>query len=191
MTEPGAKPKRVYWDACVFLSLIEGHKDRLPTLQAILGDMDKGNVEIFTSALSITEVAFAKSEKDGKALDKSIAKKIDKLWMPQSPFRIVDVYRSITKEAKDLVRSAMAAGIPIKPADAIHLTTAKRIQADFQSYDDFKGRSADVARLCGLNVGLPTARGLLVFPPHDSPESVSEESTEPLAPKPRKRTRRS
>jgi predicted nucleic acid-binding protein len=53
----------LYWDACIFLSAINANEDRLPIITSLLDDCDAGNLRIFTSYLSITEVAFAESEK--------------------------------------------------------------------------------------------------------------------------------
>jgi len=72
MAERRAEPERLYWDACVFLSAVSATPDRLPTIQAILDDCDRQQVAIYTSMLSITEVAFGGAEKDGKALDPAI-----------------------------------------------------------------------------------------------------------------------
>ncbi len=62
-------PKRYYWDACVFLSEINANPDRVPIIEAILDDGDQGKAEIYTSILSIAEVAYAEAEKDSKVLD--------------------------------------------------------------------------------------------------------------------------
>ena len=68
----------LYWDACVFLSAINANEDRLPIIEAILDNCDAGNVKIYTSYLSVTEVAFAESEKKDSLLDDAIEEKINK-----------------------------------------------------------------------------------------------------------------
>ncbi len=50
----------VYWDSCVFLSYIEGHAERLPMLDAMLAEANAGRIEIRTSVVTLTEVAFVK-----------------------------------------------------------------------------------------------------------------------------------
>lgn len=121
----------------MFLSIIEGNVDRLAVIEAILDEYHRGQVEIFTSTLSITEVAFAKFEKEGKALDPAVEASIDKLWLPNSPFTLFEVHDGITRAARDLMRKSLAElGKCPKPADAIHLVTAERCAANaFHTYD--------------------------------------------------------
>lgn len=107
--------------------MIEGNTSRLPVINAILHEVEKREVEIYTSTLSITEVAFAKTEKDNKVLDPAVEEKIDKLWQPASPFKLVDVFDTITIEAKSLIRQSVAKGWSLKPADAIHIATAEHM----------------------------------------------------------------
>lgn len=143
------KPVKLYWDACVSLSLIEGTPSRIPVIQSILDECDKGDVEIYTSALSIAEVAFTKSEKDDRLLDESTEKKIDTLWQPSSPFKLVDAYASLMYDAKSLMRRVHGSdGWSLKPADAIHLVTAERVGADIcQTYDGRWYRFSDCLNL--------------------------------------------
>ena len=135
-----------YWDACVFLSMIEGDADRIPVINAILHEAEKGEVEIYTSTLSITEVAFAKAEKDNKSLDPDVEAKIDKLWQPSSPFKLCDVFDTITIDAKLLIRqSLVSGGRSLKPADAIHIATARHLSVNaIHTYDDTMLRAASL-----------------------------------------------
>ena len=128
---------KYYWDACVFLSWIDGTLNRGPTIEAILTDCENEKLEIYTSSLSITEVAFLPAEKDRKILDRQVEEKIDNLWLPPSPIRLVDMYQRIAFEAKALIREAITRGWRLKPADAIHLVTAKVIAvSEFHTYDE-------------------------------------------------------
>lgn len=164
MSSPPKLVMRLYWDACVFLSLIEGTPGRKPHIEAVLDEVDRGGCEIFTSFWSIAEVSFAKAEKDGKALSSATERKIDKLWSPGSPFQLVEVHRSIAEDAKKLVRMAVSKGLPLKPADAIHLATAKRIGAkSFQTYDTFKGKASEISTMCGIKIEEPRVSGKLVW----------------------------
>ena len=121
----GKEPTRYYWDACVFLYVIDANPNHMPILKAMLEDCDKGEIEIYTSTLSITEVAFAQAEKDIQFLDPAIEEKIDKLWFPPSPIKLVEIHTFITFKAKILIRNAVTRGWSLKPADAIHLATAQ------------------------------------------------------------------
>jgi predicted nucleic acid-binding protein len=131
------KPQRFYWDACVFLSIVEGHPDRMPVIEGLLSEAELGSIEIYTSTISIVEVWYGKAEKDGKALSSKIEGKINKLWLSTSPFRLIDLYPTIAVEAKVLMRQAMVKGLSLKTVDAIHLATAKQFKVtEFHTYDD-------------------------------------------------------
>lgn len=134
MSDP---PKQFYWDSCVFLSLVEGHADRTADIQALLTDAQGGKVEILTATVSIVEVAFAKQEKDRKVLDPEAEKRIDRLWAPPSPVKLVEFHSAIAKTAKDLMRDAMVRGWSLRGMDAIHLATAQLLAVKkMHTYDD-------------------------------------------------------
>ena len=136
MIKDSQKIPRYYWDSNVFLSLINGPPDRLPIIEAILDDCAQGKAELYTSILSITEVAFAECEKSSRRLDKKIEEKINKLWYPPSPVKLVEISNFVIWEAKDLLRNAMQASCKLKPPDAIHLATAKRVcPTEIHTYD--------------------------------------------------------
>jgi len=154
MAKQTPPPRRLYWDACVFLALINENEDRIPTIRAILDDADVGNVEIFTSYLTITEVAYAESEKKSVLLDEKIQERIGKLWLPPSPIKLVEINPFVILGAKDLIREAIAGGFPLKPADAIHLATATRMAVEeFHTYD---GHMDKCAKLIAYKIHAPT-----------------------------------
>lgn len=62
--------QRFYWDANVFVSAINADAKRLPVIEAILDDCDQGESEVYTSMLSITEVAFAGTEKESRLINR-------------------------------------------------------------------------------------------------------------------------
>lgn len=165
MTKRTREVDRYYWDACVFLSLIEGTKDRLPIIDAILDDCQNGRIEICTSVLSITEVAFGKAEKDGKAIDPSTEEKIDKLWTPPSPIKVIEFHELMAYDAKALIRKGLRSDWRLKSADAIHLVTAKRMGvAEFHTYDSKLMRYAPDL---GFTIREPDTDRKLLLPPDD------------------------
>jgi len=142
--------ERIYWDADVFLSYVDGDEDRLPIIDELIRRCRAGEVELVTSALSQVEVAFGSQEKEDEALDPAVDEKINELWRPGSPFTVVEFYPAVAEEARVLIRSALADGKPgLKAHDAIHLATAKRMDArEIHSYD------ARLEKYAGV-VGIP------------------------------------
>jgi len=130
-----------YWDATVFLDLINATKTRLNIIEALLEDCENGKVAIFTSVLSIVEVAYVKA--DGQKPSRMSADqetRIDKLWQPPSPIQLVEAHQRIIFDARELVRSAVSRSLKdpwvLKPPDAIHLATAKHLKVnECHSYD--------------------------------------------------------
>jgi predicted nucleic acid-binding protein len=132
------EPTRIYWDACVFLHYIEGTEQWLPILDALLEQAsESSDLVIYTSTLSITEVAFAKAEKDNKALDPDIELAIDALWNDRSAIRLVEFSEIIAQSARNLLRRSIEVGRKLKPMDAIHLATASnRRVSQFHTTDE-------------------------------------------------------
>jgi predicted nucleic acid-binding protein len=130
-------PKRIYWDACVFLAFINGDAGRADTIQQLLDEAAAGAFELVTSTLSQVEVAFGKAEQDGAAPDETTLTAIEAFWLPDSPVRLVEFHRLIATDARDLVRAAHFDGKRLTPLDAVHLASAQRVGAsEFHTYDD-------------------------------------------------------
>lgn len=135
---PGEPNERIYWDACCFISYINGHAERLPVLQAILEAAFKsgGNLQIVTSVISKVEVAFTATEKLQRQLNASEEERIQKLLMDTSVVALAELHELVADRSAQMVRQAMQANLGLKPADAIHLATAERVRAsEFQTYD--------------------------------------------------------
>lgn len=130
--------RMIYWDSCVFLHYIEGTTRWLPILDTLLDDASNtDDLIILTSTLSITEVAFAKTEKSNKLLDPGVEAAIDALWDDRSVIRLVEYDQIIAREARTLLRRSTMTGRSLKPADAIHLTTAQAMNVtDFHTTED-------------------------------------------------------
>ncbi|MBA3360247.1 MAG: type II toxin-antitoxin system VapC family toxin [Acidimicrobiia bacterium] len=148
---------RLYWDSCVFLEYINGDdQTRLQEISAILEDAEKNKLRIMTSTLTVAEVAFARYEQAGAALDPVAQAKIDALWAMGGPVRLADVTPLVAEAGRDLIRL----GLPkqpdqwrLKPADAMHLATAKSLQADtVHTYDP---KWAKYETIIGIPIGEP------------------------------------
>jgi predicted nucleic acid-binding protein len=130
-------PPRIYWDANVPLSYINGVAGRVHIIDELLRQARAGDIEVVTSILSKVEVAFAATEKAQGALDPAVETAIDEFWSPGSPVKLVEFYELIADRARDLVRRGIAQGWgALKPADAIHLATGQQLAVGtFHTYD--------------------------------------------------------
>jgi predicted nucleic acid-binding protein len=131
------KPPRYYWDACVFLSYVDGDEDRVADIEYFLRRAELSEIEIVTSTLSIVEVAFAKSERESRRLAEDVETTIDELWRPGSGVILAEFYPLVATDARALIRTGATRGWSLKGPDAIHLATAARLKvAAVHSYDD-------------------------------------------------------
>jgi hypothetical protein len=91
------------------------------------------------------EVAYGLTEQQGKALDPEVEDKIGKLWLPDSPVKVVELHRDIADKARRFIREAMIKDWSLKPADAIHLATAAYMEAiEFHTYDGELTKFAEI-----------------------------------------------
>ena len=135
--------KVVYWDACCFLSYINGTAGRLPILDALLrvSVSESEGIKLYTSEISKIEVAFSLSEQMQQALDAETEERIEKLWADPDALVTVEYHDGIGLTARDLIRWSITRGWSLKPLDAIHLATAKWLSelgirvAEFHMYD--------------------------------------------------------
>lgn len=166
------EPLRDYWDSCIFLSFINATPGRIAMIDALIEERTKSDppVEILTSVLSVVEVAFGEIERTQRALSQEVQDAIDELWSPGSPFQLIEMYPAIADDARDLVQQAMVMGRSLQAADAIHLATARRLNADrILTYDD---RLLKAGQALGLNVIAPTLRVASLFAPMDDDDPV-------------------
>lgn len=114
-----------YWDSCVFISYLNDHPERVPSIKAIWEEASNHkNFEIITSAMSIAEVVWTKTEKLTNTLDPTVEMEIKRIWYSWG-IKVVDMNPVILHQARDLMRRTTSDGIGgLKPPDAIHLATA-------------------------------------------------------------------
>ncbi len=147
--------RRIYWDACVFLSYINAMPDRLPTIDALLAESadPQNEPEIVTSTFTIVEVAFALTEKEQGSLDAAAEQNIDALWTDRSAVKLIDFHEAIARDARMLIRGAIAQGRSLKPGDATHLASARSLNVvEFHTYSKDLSRHSD---LTGLTIREP------------------------------------
>lgn len=112
--------KKVYWDACAWLGLINGEQDKAAELEVVWSKAEHGEVEIWTSAFCIAEVYKAKCEAGKVSLSPEYDEQIDNLF--DQPFvHITQVDLGVARLAKQLLRGDNKLS---KPSDGIHLATA-------------------------------------------------------------------
>jgi predicted nucleic acid-binding protein len=137
--------RRVYLDSCVFLSYVNNYAQRAPTIDCVLGEGRANKIALFTSELTIVEVAFGAMEQVNRKLDAETEERIDKLWLPGSPISLIEYYRLIGEDARGLMRAAMEKGWKLRAYDALHLSTARKQEVtEFYTYDDKLPKYADI-----------------------------------------------
>ncbi len=154
-----AQPQRIYWDACNFLSYINGTSGRLPTLDALFAKASKRDgLVIVTSTLSVTEVAYGQLEQTGSVLPPEIEEAIDALWADQSAVTLVECHELIARRARELRRLAIGRDWSLKTFDAVHLATAEWVRAaEVQTYDAKLPRFAS-------DIGMPVREPFITQP---------------------------
>lgn len=150
---PPESVPRVYWDACVFQSYIEAIPDRLPILDALLMSAAerRRRIELVTSTVSITEVAYVTIERQRGRPDPAIEQALDELWAQRDLIWRIEYHELIAREARRLIREGLKSGRSIRSHDAIHLASALSLDVvEFHTYD---------AKLLNLS-----GQGLVPFP---------------------------
>lgn len=139
---PASKPRRIYFDANVFLAYISDEPDRADIVQSILAEGARGEIEIITSVVTIAEVAYG-AEESQTGLNEEGEKAIDELWLPKSPVTLVDVSETLSRKSRSIIRAAKSDGVRgVRSVDALHLASAQIHQCDvIFTYEDEKTRA--------------------------------------------------
>lgn len=128
-----AKAKKVYWDTCAWLGLINGEAEKKRSLGIIYGGAERGHYEIWTCATAIVEANRLKTEKqDSKPLTAENLKVLDDLFL--QPFvKVMPNDIEVARMARKLFRETVGLG---KKWDAVHLASAMRSNIEvFHTYD--------------------------------------------------------
>lgn len=124
--------RRVYWDACAFLGLINKEVDKHPDCMAVWREAERKKTVIFTSFFTWAEVYKAKCEGQAKPLSEEGDKEIE-VVLSQPFIEAVVVDEGIGLSARRLMRHHQECK---KPTDAVHLATALRLSVDeMHTYD--------------------------------------------------------
>jgi predicted nucleic acid-binding protein len=119
-----ASPRRLYFDANVFLAYISNESGRADVVLSLFEEARRNEVEIVTSVLSIAEVAYGAHERD-TGLNAQAEAEIDRLWEPNSPITLLDVSEVLARDSRKIMRSAKETGVRgVRSVDALHLAAA-------------------------------------------------------------------
>jgi predicted nucleic acid-binding protein len=107
----------IYWDTCVFLSVLQKNHTRLPDLKKIVAQAESDRLVIVTSAATIAEASFI----DRDSTD-DLAKQAEIIsqFFENEYIEIWPVDRAIGGDAADIVRRYKG----VTPSDAIQVATA-------------------------------------------------------------------
>ncbi len=115
-----ASSRKVYWDSCAWIGLINEEPDKLDACRYVIDQARNGDVEIWTSAYTLAEVFKRKCEdvQKGIAEDKDI---VFEDFLDQDYIVYAQVDADVGKLARRLLRRYSELK---KPPDAVHLATA-------------------------------------------------------------------
>jgi predicted nucleic acid-binding protein len=138
-----------YWDTVCFLGVLNEEQDKLSSCRAVIGEAERGNVRIVTSALTVAEVLWPKG--------RPLALPRDKAEVVQGFFQhewlvVRDIDRAVAERARELVWEHDA----LRPKDALHVATA--LDAGVEQFDTFDGPLIDLSGKIGnppLVIGKP------------------------------------
>ena len=126
-------PRRVYWDACTWIALIQREKiaiggaDRDTLCRAVIAEAKKDKIEILTSTLSLVEVC--KSPEIRTTKEDQIA-----AFFENDYILLMNLDRLVGEQARQLMTVGHAG---LKPPDAVHIASAILGQAsELHTFDD-------------------------------------------------------
>jgi predicted nucleic acid-binding protein len=145
--------KRVYWDSCVWLGLINEEPDKLPRCQHVIQLARTGEIEIWTSALTLAEV-FKVSQPGGSQTIPAESDETFERFLDQDFVVIAQVDVDTGHMARRLLRRHSKLK---KPPDAVHLATA--VLNDLDEFHTFDGTNllplnGEVKRADGVALGI-------------------------------------
>lgn len=166
-------PNSVYWDACLFIDVLQKkHQDRVDACLSLVARARHNEFTIITSALSIAEAN--KLQHLGEtigALPEAQSKLI--LDFFENPFiHVRTLDRQVAELAHQFTRTHA-----LMPNDAIHAATAIINRVDvLYTYDNHKGRKRGLLRHNGA-IGVPPLR--IEIPPDPSAGTLWDPNHKP------------
>ena len=130
--------KRVYWDSCCFIDFLQG-TERGEVLKGVVEKKDAGELQIVTSAITLTEVI-----KLGKGTVEE-RDTIIQVFSQDKGLLVVDLTKHLAEQARDVI---WMYSFEKHKDDAIHLATAVYIN-QFQGIDEFHTFDHDLLKFNG------------------------------------------
>lgn len=119
-----------YCDSCIFISFLNQQRDDndLEACSNIILVAEQNHIELYTSAFTMSEVVYIKSDISENEQEDIINKLFSNGWI-----RIVQFEREISEINRYLVRK-----YKLTPSDALHVATAIRMRVDYFNMVDQK-----------------------------------------------------
>lgn len=139
-----SNPPLSYLDACAILAYLNDEPGRADNLAALFEEAERGDIRLVTSTITLAEVAYVKETDIAPEVDADT--RIDNLLLDRRIITFVECTEDIARGARQYVRPAGDQAQRLKPADAIHLSSAVAAGVDyFLTYDsDFDPAVLDV-----------------------------------------------
>lgn len=139
-----ANPPISYLDACAVLAYLNDEPGRADNLAALFEEAERGDIRLVTSTITLAEVAHFEGSDDMS--DSDVDARIDALLADRRIITFVECTEDVARGARQYVRPAGDQAQRLKPADAIHLSSAIAAGVDyFLTYDsDFDPAVLDV-----------------------------------------------
>ncbi len=109
-------PRR-YWDSCAVLAWLLPEPERRPACKSVIRAAERGEVQLVTSAITLTEVIKLKGE---PPLTREHETRLRNFFLHQY-ILVREVDRFTAEEARELIWR-----FGVKPKDSIHVATALR-----------------------------------------------------------------
>lgn len=123
------KAKRYYWDSAAFLAFLKEEEGRVGNCRQVLYSAEREEIQIVTSALTLTEVVHIKGRIRMDAKDEALISGL----FEKDYIVIVDVDRRIAEHARQLLWQHQ----DLKPKDSIHVASALIATVDeLHTFDD-------------------------------------------------------
>ena len=146
-----ANRPKYYWDACVWIGLINQEADKIASLRFIIERAQKGEVEIWTSAFTLAEVFKKKCSGLQVGLDSADDEAFED-YLAQDFIQRVQVDSDVGTAARRLLRKLPSIK---KPQDAVHAVTAAMNDVD-------ELHTFDGSDLLPLDGRIPMANGQML-----------------------------